>query len=341
MFRQYLTRHKRLFIFIVAFIVAAFIPILGLSPYYMDLFIILIVNSVLAMSFILLLRTGLINLGLAAFWGIGAYASTMLATKLGLSFWLSMPLAVVISIIFALLVGAFLIGKGSTGFAFVMLSSVIGMVFVVIVGNIPFLGGYMGITKVPGPDPIALPFLPAITFDSKISFFYLALFLLAIVMLVISAFYSAWTGRAWSAIGLNSRLAQSVGIDLFKYKLMAFVVASAIAGLMGSFFAHYEGFVIPTTYDMFTNIYIQIYAILGGVGFAILGPLVGAVVMTFFPEVFRAFREYSPIFTGIILVLLIMFLPTGLLSIWTMIKKSRENKTGKSDNTAMGSATMN
>lgn len=158
MFRQFLTRHKRLLIFILAFILCAFIPVFVQSPYYMDLFIIMIVNSVLAMSFILLLRTGLINLGLAAFWGIGAYASTILATKLGLSVWLAMPLAVVISIIFALLIGSFLIGKGSTGFAFVMLSSVIGMVFVVIVGNIPFLGGYMGITKVPKPDPIALPF---------------------------------------------------------------------------------------------------------------------------------------------------------------------------------------
>ncbi|OGO17460.1 MAG: hypothetical protein A2Z02_03565, partial [Chloroflexi bacterium RBG_16_48_7] len=249
--------------------------------------------------------------------------------------------AVVISIIFALLIGAFLIGKGSTGFAFVMLSSVIGMVFVVVVGNIPFLGGYMGITKVPRPDPITLPFLPVISFDSKSSFFYLALFLLAVILLVISAFYSAWTGRAWSAIGLNSKLAQSIGIDLFKYKLMAFVVASAIAGLIGSFFAHYEGFVIPTTYDMFTNIYIQIYAILGGVGFAILGPLLGAAVMTFFPEAFRAFREYSPIFTGVILVLLIMFLPTGLLSIWTMITKARENRRGKAPDTAVSSTTVN
>lgn len=320
----FIARHKRLFIFIIAFLLVSLVPLFVQSPYYLDLFIIMIVNSVLGMCFIMLLRTGLINLGLAAFWGIGAYASTILATKAGLSFWLSMPLAVVISIIFALIIGTFLIGKGSTGFAFVMLSSVIGMVFVVIVGNIPFLGGYIGITKIPRPDPIAIPFLPVMTFESKASFYYLALFILAIILLIISAFYSAWTGRAWAAIGLNSKLAQSIGIDLFKYKLMAFVLASAIAGLIGSFFAHYEGFVIPTTYDMFTNIYIQIYAILGGVGFAVLGPMLGAAIMTFFPEVFRAFREYSPIFTGLLLIILIMFLPTGFLSLWYKYKEWRE-----------------
>jgi branched-chain amino acid transport system permease protein len=320
---------KKLFGYILFFVLAAILPLVVTSPYYHDLFIIIIVNSVLAMTFVMLLRTGLINLGLAAFWGIGAYSSTLIAMKLGLPVWLSIPATLVVTIILALLVGLFLIGKGSAGFGFVMLSSVIGMVFSVAVGSVTEFGGYIGISKIPRPEAITLPFLPPIVFDNKLAFYYLALLLFLFIILIITAFYSAWIGRAWSAIGLNSRLAESIGIDLIKYKLTAFVVSSAIAGLIGSFYAHYQGFVQPTTYDMFANIYIQIYAILGGVGFPIVGPILGATVMTLFPELFRIGREFSPIFTGVLLIVLIMFLPTGLLSLGHKFKEWRENRSGK------------
>jgi len=318
--KNYITSHKKLFGFILFFIVYALIPVIVKSPYYLDLFIIVLVNAALAMTFVLLLRTGLINLALAAFWGIGAYASSILALKMGLSVWLAMPLTVVISVIFAIAIGAFLIGKGAVGFSFVMLSSVIGMIFTVAVGNINFLGGYIGLSKVPRPDPITIPLLGTFAFNSKVHYLYLALFLFAVIILILYAFYSAWTGRAWSAIGLNPRLAQSIGIDLFKYKLAAFIVSSAIASLVGSFFAHYQTFVTPDTYNMFANIYIHIYAILGGVGFPIVGPIIGATIMTFFPELFRIGREFAPILTGLLLILLIMFLPTGLLSLGNRFK---------------------
>lgn len=319
------TSHRGKYGNILLFFILALIPVFIKSPYYLDLFIMIIVNSVLAMTFVMLLRTGLINLGLAAFWGIGSYTSTILAMKLGLSFWLCLPATVIITLLFALLIGTFLIGKGSAGFSFVMLSSVVGMVFSVAVGNISFLGGYIGISRIPSPDPVSLPFINTITFDSKVHFYYLALFLFAIIVTIISAFYTAWTGRAWSAIGLNSKLAESIGIDLFRFKLAAFAISSAMAGAIGSFYAHYQGFVMPETYGMFTNIYIQIYAILGGVGFPVLGPFVGATVMTFFPEFFRIVREFSPIFTGVLLMILIMFLPTGLLSLGERLHSLWEN----------------
>jgi branched-chain amino acid transport system permease protein len=338
--KNLITSHKKLFGFVLFFIAYALIPVFITSPYYLDLFIIVLVNAALAMTFVMLLRTGLINLALAAFWGIGAYTSSILALKLGLSVWLAMPLTIVITVIFAIVIGAFLIGKGAVGFSFVMLSSVIGMIFTVAVGNIDFLGGYIGLSKIPRPDPITIPLLGTFAFDSKVHFLYLALFLFAVIILVIYAFYSSWIGRAWSAIGLNSRLAQSIGINLFKYKLAAFVVSSAIAGLVGSFFAHYQTFVTPDTYNMFANIYIHIYAILGGVGFPIAGPIIGATIMTFFPELFRIGREFAPILTGLLLILLIMFLPTGLLSLgnkfrpfWdSVVKKFKSENANKQIN---------
>ena len=137
-------------------------------------------------------------------------------------------------------------------------------------------------------------------------------------MLVVKAFNSAWIGRAWTAIGLNPRLAESLGVNIFKYKMSVFILASMIAGLIGSFYAHYEGFVTPDAYGIWVNINLQVYAILGGMGFAILGPLVGSSVMTVIPEALRNYVEYAPIISGAILIIFILFLPQGLLGLVAM-----------------------
>lgn len=327
MYKQIITRHLRLMGLIVLIVIIALLPLFVHSPYYHDLLIMIIVNAILAMTFIMLLKTGLISLGIAAFWGIGAYSSTMLVMKLNLSFWLSLPASALIAGCIALCLGYPLIKNA--GFSFVILTAVIGMILVVAIGNIPQLGGYNGIANIPPPDPIRIPLFPPIEFVSKIPFIYLALFLFVVAVLIASAFYSAWTGRAWTAIGLNPRLAESLGINVFGYRLLAFVVASALAGLIGSFYAHYQGFVVPSTYGLFATVYIHIYAILGGIGYAIMGPVLGSMVMTFFPELIRMTREVAPIFTGALLVLLIMFLPKGLLSLLdrrTVFAESVANK---------------
>ena len=136
-------------------------------------------------------------------------------------------------------------------------------------------------------------------FDSKVDFFYLGLILFVIIVLVINAFYSSWAGRAWNAIGLNPRLAQSMGVNVFRYRLLSFVVGCALAGLVGSFYAHYQSFIIPTAFNLFPKtIYIQVFAVLGGVGFATLGPIVGSGLLSLFTEAFSAVDRYSIIIVG-------------------------------------------
>lgn len=317
MFKRIITHHTSLVIVFIALVVFTLIPLFVHSPYYLDLLISIIVHAVLAMTFVMLLRTGMINLGISAFWGVGAYTSTLLVMKLNLSFWYSLPASTLIVGVIALVFGYILIGSGSTGFSFVILSSVIGMLFSVLVGNIPFLGGYVGIKDVPPPNSIHLPLLPVIEFSviNKASFYYLALFLFVVIVLIIKAFYSSRIGRTWTAIGLNPQLAGSIGINIFAYKMLAFVVASAIAGLIGAFFAHYMGFVTPDAYSMWVNIYVQMYAILGGVGYAILGPIIGSVLMTLLPEFLRQAEAIAPVIYGILLIILILFLPNGLMGL--------------------------
>jgi branched-chain amino acid transport system permease protein len=311
---RFLLNHGRLLGFVILAIAFALVPLWVKSPYYIDLLIVVMLNAALAMTFVMMLRTGLISLCIAAFWGIGGYASAMLALHGRLSFWLSLPLSTLITAAFALVIGYVIIKNA--GFTFIILTTVIGMLFVVAVGNIPWLGGYSGVPGIPPPDTIHLGALGSIVFDDKVDFFYLALFLFAIIVIVINAFYSSWAGRAWNAIGLNPHLAQSIGVNVFRYRLLSFVVACAIAGLVGSFYAHYQTFIIPTAFNLFPKtIYIQVYAILGGVGYATLGPIVGSALLTFFPELVSVAEEKSIIIVGAMVVLVILFLPRGLLSL--------------------------
>jgi len=183
------------------------------------------------------------------------------------------------------------------------------MIVVQTLGQIEYLGGWGGILGIPSPDPIG-----TLRFSSKINSYYLALILLLIIVLAFAALYSSRIGRAWSAIRLNPRLAQSLGINLFRYRLIAFVISAMASAVVGSFYAHYFGTIEPGTFSVFKSIYVQIYGILGGLNFFIMGPIVGAFIMTLLPEFLRIGKEIEPILTGAILVLLVIFLPGGILS---------------------------
>jgi branched-chain amino acid transport system permease protein len=307
-------KYRKPIAWIFLFLFFGFIPLLVSSPYYIHLIIITGMNAVLAMTFLMMLRTGLISLAIAAFWGIGAYASSTLVMKLGLSFWLSLPCAAIIAGFLSWAIG-FLVVR-NPGFGFLILTAVIGMIIGLVFGNIKWLGGFTGFEYIPRPDTIDFPFLTPIHFTSKIPYFYLMLFIFFLVFLAFQALYSSSTGKAWMAIGLNPRLAESVGVNVFRYRLVAFVIASTVAGLEGSFYAHYICSINPNAFNIFKTINVHIYAILGGISFPFLGPIIGTFIMTFVPETLRIAKEIEPILTGALLILLIIFLPGGILSLF-------------------------
>ena len=298
---------------LVVTVILILLPLFVRSPYHIHLLIMVGINSVLAMTFVLLFRTGLITIAIAAFWGVGAYASALLSANLGLPVWLALPASAAITALVGLLAGSLLANKG--GNAFVILTMVFGFIAILVFGTFDVFGGYVGIFNIPPPDPMHLPLIGTIDFTSKTPYYYLMLLLLGFVVVTYSAFYAAWTGRAWRAISLSPRLAASLGVNLFRYRLLAFVIAAFSAGLMGSFYAHYYGSVIPATFDPYKTIYAHLYAILGGVSFSVFGPMIGAFVMTIMPEMLRIAKEVEPILTGLLVILLVMFLPNGLLGL--------------------------
>ena len=310
---------------IILVVILLLVPAVVHNPYYIHLLIMVGINAVLAMTFIFLLRVGLINLSIAAFWGVGAYASAMLSVRLDMPFWLALPAATIISGVVALVVGLLLCR--SSGFGFIIPTLAFASVVVLVFGTFSVFGGYVGIVNIPRPDPIALPFLPPIEFTSKTPFYYLMLVLVAVVVSAFYAFYAASTGRAWRAIGLSSSLAESIGINLFRYRLTAFIIASSACGLMGSFYAHYYSAIVPLTFTPLPKtVYCHIFAILGGIAFPFAGPAVGAFILTLTPEFLRITGEIEPILTGVLVIVLVLFAPGGILGLatsgWSSVRPS-------------------
>lgn len=305
-----LTSLKRKDVKVIALIVLAVflltLPLYIESDYIKHLLIMTCIGAILGMSFSLLFSAGLISLGAAAFYAVGAYVSAVLSMNFGLSFWCAFPITIVVSALVAAGIGAIFVRNG--GIAFAIITLLFANAIVIAAGQIEYLGGWGGIIGIARPTPVG-----PIEFVNKTSYYYLALVILSLVVLAFYALYTSRIGRAWKAIKLSPKLSGTLGINLYRYRLLAFVVAAAAAAAAGSFYAHYFQTITPDSFGGWLSIYIQLYAVLGGLEFYLLGPAVGAVLMTFIPEYLRVIKEYEPIVTGVLLLIVILFFPGGIL----------------------------
>ena len=291
---------------IIVLIALIVLPLCIESNYIKHLLIMACIGTILGMTFSLLFSAGLITLGAAAFYAVGAYSSTVLVMNAELSFWVALPLTLVIAAILALGFGAVFVRNA--GVAFVIITLIFAQVVVLAAAQADFLGGWGGIMGIPRPNPVG-----TVNFATKTDYYYLILAMLLLVVVIYNALYSSRIGRAWRAIKLSPNLAGTLGINEYRYRLLAFVIGSTTAALAGCFYAHYSQNITPGAFGGWLSIYVQLYAVLGGLEFYILGPAIGAVVMTFVPEYLRIVKEWEPIITGVILLVVILFFPGGIL----------------------------
>jgi branched-chain amino acid transport system permease protein len=188
-----------------------------------------------------------------------------------------------------------------------------GMVFALaiqqIFGTVKFFGGWGGTEALP---PITIG---SYILNSKMFIYYFGLAFLIINLIVYYLLYNSKVGRAWDAIGSGLRLANSLGVDVVRYRMANVLVGNAFLALAGSFSVMYQAIVVPSSYSFGRSIYVIIYVLLGGLAFALAGPIVGAFVLTGLSEALRPFEEYEVIITGLLTILIIMFAPSGLLGV--------------------------
>lgn len=294
------------------------------APYYIHLLTLALIWIVLAQGQNLTQGfVGYVSIAQAGFMGIGAYASTLLAVNGGFSVWTTLVLAPLFTGFAALLAGYPSLRVKGHYFSIVTLAYNM-VIFIVLMTFSALTGGEAGITDVPRPSELTL-FGHVFSFEgrSNLNYYALALFCATGATTVCALVLHSRVGRVMVAIRQNEDLAEAMGVITSRYKLFAFVLSAMLAGLAGTLYAHYIGFLNPEPFGVDSSLNVILAVILGGSG-TLLGPIVGAVSVTFLPEILRFADSYRLITYGLILVVATIFLPKGLVplvgNLWRRIR---------------------
>ena len=275
-----------------------------ISGYLITILITIIIYAMLAHSLnIITGHAGQISLGHAAFLGIGAYTSAMLYTEAGFPFWLSVPLSgLVAGAIGALLAIPCLRVRDD----FLAITTMgIGFVAEAVFLYTPFFGGAMGIGGINLPGWFGREM-------TKSEYFLLILLVFGFLLFLDHRMGRSWIGLAWASIREDEQAAGAMGVDVVRFKVLAFILGSAIAGLAGGFYAHFLTFIMPQNFGFGQSIVILCMVVFGGIGTR-WGPVLGAVILGILPEIFRPIMEYRTFLYGLLLLAMMRFQPGGIL----------------------------
>jgi branched-chain amino acid transport system permease protein len=286
-------------------LVMCFLPNWG-GRYYTQIFVLVLINMMLAASLRPSLLCGQLNIGHSAFMAIGAYTSALLAKHLGFPFLLSMLLGGTLAALVGMMMGYPSLRLRGVYFAMVTVSfvEVIRLIAQLWVSLTRGMSGLSGIPK---------PSLLGVELVTKTSQYYLALGLLIMMVLILYRLEYSRLGLIWKSIGMADHLSQSLGVNVAGYKLLAFTIGCFFAGITGAFYASFFRFLFPPEFSFLVATNILIYNFVGGRGHFV-GPLVGAAFLTLLVEPFRG-NPYETIFFSIAMLLTILFLPGGLITL--------------------------
>lgn len=298
---------KRELIKFLLFAVPVLIAPLVLSEgYLLNVLVFVGINTMLAVALNLLLGyAGQISLGHAGFFGLGAYLSGILTATYGMNPWLVMPLAAVIVGIVACLLGFPVLKLKGHYLAMATLGLGI-IIYIVFNETVDYTGGPSGLSGIPNLS------LAGITFDSDMKNYYLIWgFALTVVLLSVNLVNSR-IGRALRAVHDSEVAARVMGVDARLLKVQVFTLSAVICSLAGSLYAHTITFVSPASFGFNFSVELLTMVVIGGLG-SIYGAFLGAALLTLLPEFLRAAHDYDIIIYGGLLMVMVMFMPGGLV----------------------------
>jgi branched-chain amino acid transport system permease protein len=295
-------------------------PLLLRSPSYQNLLVLTAINVILVASLDLLIGlSGLVSLGHAAFWGIGAYTSALLVMRVGVPF----LLALLAAGLAAACAGVF-IGYPSLrlrGHFFVLVSFIFGIIVTLLLTSlVEVTRGPMGLPGIPFASlPVPGGRVVLNTFQDKVSYYYMVLTFAVLTLWIHSRVARSRMGRALVAVREDEDLGQTLGIDTHRYKVGVFALSTACAGVAGSLYAHYTTFLAPEIFDFVASFDLFVMNLVGGPGTS-AGAILGPVLLT---AVRDALRNAHPVLGaglfGVFLILTIAFLPGGLVGSWQRV----------------------
>ena len=274
------------------------------------------INAMLALSIALTLSCGLLSLANAAFMGIGAYAAATATVQFQLPFEFALLLGIIFPVIVALIIGVPTLRLSGVYLAMATLG--FGEVVRVIILNIDFIGGPMGLNGIP-----------------NLTNFWHILFSLLFVVFILWRMRQSKVGRAFEAIREDEIAARLMGVNVTRYKLIAFTVGAGIAGLAGGLNAHYTYTIGPNNYAFENAVEILTMAVFGGAN-SLLGPILGGTILTLLPEVLRGLKDYRLAVNGLVLIFVVLYLPNGIwnanrFKVWQAKRALKRNVHGGGD----------
>jgi branched-chain amino acid transport system permease protein len=293
------------------------VPLFTQEAYFLHICILALLFGALASSWNLINGyAGIFTFGHQAFFGLGAYGSALMSMKLGLSPWLTMWIAGVLSAALGCFISMPVLRIRSVPHIAIMTLAFAEIVRIVCSNLTDFTRGELGLWGIPPFTSFTLPLIGPVTFDAahKLGYYYVIVFLWLLIVGLTYWLLRNRFGFGLRAIRDSQIAAESLGLNLTRYKTLVFALSSMLAGVLGAFYAHYVLILTPSS-ALGIDIMIQIVAmtLIGGIG-RLLGPTIGAFILTFGLEGLRGFGEYRMLIYGVLLVAIVMFLPKGLAS---------------------------
>jgi branched-chain amino acid transport system permease protein len=293
-------------------------PVLDTNAYHMDLMTNVGIYVLLAMGLNVVVGfTGLLNLGYAAFFAIGAYTYALLNLHAGFTFWAALPFAGIVSMLFGFVIGIPSIRVRGDYLAITTLG--FGEIVRIAFNNLDrWTGGPNGLLGIERPRLWWLrlkggPSIEIFKFSVNATpYFYLVLFFVGVTAYLLFRMSDSKFGRALVAIREDELAASCMGISTLKIKLQAFGLSAFIAGIAGAIFASKQTIVTPDSFDFVLSVLILAMVVLGGLG-NIWGAALGALILGVLPEVLRDLASYRMLIFGLIMILMMIFRPQGIL----------------------------
>ncbi|MCD6348722.1 MAG: branched-chain amino acid ABC transporter permease [Candidatus Korarchaeota archaeon] len=291
------------------------IPLPLAGDYVTHVTILVMLYAVTAASLdILVGYTGRLSLGHAAFFAVGAYTSTLLAMNWGISPWIGIFVGGIMASVFGLILGIPSLKLRGPYLAISTLG--FGVIVWLMLINLDWLTrGPLGI---PGIPP--LPGIGPLDFRNKVTFYYVALIFTLVSIFLLHILTQSRVGKILMSIREDEDAALSVGVDVPLFKVYAFLIATFFAGISGGLYAHYLRYISPEISTLGESIYILSMTIIGGFG-TLIGPVMGAVVLTLLQELLRSYLEYRYLIYGLLIILVMKFFPSGIYGIIEFILK--------------------
>ena len=295
------------------------------GEYILSLVVVSLIFAIIANGYnVLFGYAGQFSFAHMAMAAIGGYISALGMIKLGLSFWLVFPLGILVVAGIAYIVA--IPGFNLRGHYFGISTLALGELIVLFINNTKSLtNGAEGLLVLVKPDPIHLGGI-TISFEGPNNYYYLVLLFYVLTTVAMWRLSRSFAGAMWLAIRGDDVLAESVGVDTKRYKILAFVIGCGMAAIGGSLYGHYISYLTPEAFSAFGTIEVLMMVLIGGKG-TILGPLIGALLLTAIPQLISISPALRLIVYGCILIVVILLIPQGIVG-WFEALSQRMRRPG-------------